>query len=110
MALWAPKAVVPTAITRARITLPQGARVLEIGCGNGAATQLIMQQVNSALLVGNDPSSTFIDRVRETNSRANRGSHSRFSCSVPIIPRGARPARRSPMGSTVSGFTSPTTT
>jgi arsenite methyltransferase len=49
-----------------RITLPQGARVLEIGCGNGAATQLIMQHVSSALLVGIDPSSTFIDMARET--------------------------------------------
>jgi ubiquinone/menaquinone biosynthesis C-methylase UbiE len=49
-----------------RITLPQGARVLEIGCGNGAATQVIMQHVNSALLVGIDPSSTFIDMARET--------------------------------------------
>lgn len=49
-----------------RITLPEGARVLEVGCGNGAATQLIMQHVNSARLVGIDPSSAFIDMARGT--------------------------------------------
>jgi arsenite methyltransferase len=50
----------------ARIALPEGARVLEIGCGNGAATKLIMQHVNPAQLVGIDPSSTFINMAGET--------------------------------------------
>src|SRR5262249_46189877 len=46
--------------------LPEGARVLEIGCGNGAATKLIMQHVNPAQLVGIDPSSAFIGIAGET--------------------------------------------
>jgi arsenite methyltransferase len=50
----------------ARITLPAGARVLEVGCGNGAATKLIMQHVNPAQLVGIDPSAAFIDMAGET--------------------------------------------
>jgi arsenite methyltransferase len=49
----------------AQIALPVGARVLEIGCGNGATTKLIMQHVNPAHLVGIDPSSVFIDMARE---------------------------------------------
>ncbi|HKH00485.1 MAG TPA: hypothetical protein VKB08_07180, partial [Bradyrhizobium sp.] len=34
----------------AQIVLPQGARVLEVGCGNGAARKLIMQHVSPAQL------------------------------------------------------------
>jgi ubiquinone/menaquinone biosynthesis C-methylase UbiE len=48
-----------------RIALPVRARVLEIGCGNGATTKLIMQHVNPAHLTGIDPSSVFIDMARE---------------------------------------------
>jgi len=50
----------------AQIALPGGARVLEIGCGNGATTKLIMQHVRPAQLVGIDPSCVFIDMARET--------------------------------------------
>jgi len=50
----------------ARIAVPEGARVLEVGCGNGAATKLIMQHVSPAQLVGIDPSSAFIDMAGET--------------------------------------------
>jgi arsenite methyltransferase len=50
----------------AQIALPECARVLEIGCGNGATTKLIMQHVRPAQLVGIDPSSVFIDMARET--------------------------------------------
>jgi arsenite methyltransferase len=49
-----------------QIALPKGARVLEIGCGNGATTKLIMQHVRPAQLVGIDPSSVFIDMASET--------------------------------------------
>jgi arsenite methyltransferase len=49
----------------AQITLPEGARVLEVGCGNGAAAKLIMQHVNPAQLVGIEPSSVFIDMAGE---------------------------------------------
>ena len=48
----------------AQIVLPEGARVLEIGCGNGATTKLIMEHVSPAQLVGIDPSSVFIDMAR----------------------------------------------
>jgi ubiquinone/menaquinone biosynthesis C-methylase UbiE len=44
-----------------QIALPLGARVLEVGCGNGAATRLIMQHVGPAQLVGIDPSPVFVD-------------------------------------------------
>jgi len=50
----------------AQIVLPAGARVLEVGCGNGATTTLIMQHVSPAQLVAIDPSSVFIDMARET--------------------------------------------
>jgi ubiquinone/menaquinone biosynthesis C-methylase UbiE len=50
----------------AQVAPPVPARVLEIGCGNGATTKLIMQHVNPAQLIGIDPSSVFIDMARET--------------------------------------------
>ena len=49
----------------AQIALPEGACVLEVGCGNGAATKLIMQHVGAARLVGIDPSSVFIEMAGE---------------------------------------------
>jgi arsenite methyltransferase len=49
----------------AQIALPKAARVLEVGCGNGAATKLIMQHVNPAQLVGIDPSPVFIEMARQ---------------------------------------------
>jgi arsenite methyltransferase len=49
----------------AQIAVPVGARALEIGCGNGATTKLVMQHVHPAQLVGIDPSCVFIDRARE---------------------------------------------
>ncbi len=49
----------------ARIALPEGARVLEVGCGNGAATKLIMRHIDPAQLVGIDPSSVFIEMAGE---------------------------------------------
>jgi ubiquinone/menaquinone biosynthesis C-methylase UbiE len=49
-----------------QIALSGGARVLEIGCGNGATTKLIMEYVSPAQLVGIDPSSVFLDMASET--------------------------------------------
>ena len=49
-----------------RIALPGEARVLEIGCGTGATTKLIMRHVGPAQLVGIDPSPMFIDMARAT--------------------------------------------
>ena len=49
-----------------QITLPKRARILEVGCGNGAATKLIMEHLRPAQLVGIDPSSAFIDMASET--------------------------------------------
>jgi ubiquinone/menaquinone biosynthesis C-methylase UbiE len=45
----------------AQIALPARARVLEIGCGNGATTKLLMHHLAPAQLIGIDPSSVFID-------------------------------------------------
>jgi arsenite methyltransferase len=42
------------------------AHVLEVGCGNGAVTKLIMQHLRPARLVGIDPSSQFIGMANET--------------------------------------------
>ena len=50
----------------AQIALPVGARVLEVGCGNGAATKLIMQHVGPARLVGIDSSPVFVDMAAAT--------------------------------------------
>jgi arsenite methyltransferase len=58
----------------AQIVLPPRARVLEIGCGNGATTKLIMQYVNPAQLVGIDPSPVFIDMARATFAGEPRAS------------------------------------
>src|ERR1700680_4747480 len=57
----------------AHIAMPEGARVLEVGCGNGAATKLIMQHTSPAQLVGIDPSSVFTNMAAETFARDLRG-------------------------------------
>jgi arsenite methyltransferase len=58
----------------ARIAPPVGARALEIGCGNGATTKLVMQHVGPAQLVGIDPSPVFLDMARETFAGERRVS------------------------------------
>jgi arsenite methyltransferase len=58
----------------AQITLPEQARVLEVGCGNGAATKLILQHLHPAQLVGIDPSSIFIDMARKAFAAEPRAS------------------------------------
>ena len=57
-----------------QIALPEGGRVLEVGCGNGAATKLIMQYIDPAQLVGVDPSPVFIDMAREAFAGEPRAS------------------------------------
>jgi ubiquinone/menaquinone biosynthesis C-methylase UbiE len=59
-----------------QIALPDGARALEVGCGNGAATKLIMRHVSPARLIGIDPSSVFIDMAREAFAGDSRVSFS----------------------------------
>jgi arsenite methyltransferase len=59
-----------------QIALPDGARALEVGCGNGATTKLIMRHVGLAQLVGIDPSSVFIDMAREAFAGDSRVSFS----------------------------------
>lgn len=41
--------------------------VLEIGCGNGASTALLLQHLEPSHLVGIDPSPGLIERARKTN-------------------------------------------
>ncbi len=43
------------------IRLPDEARILEVGCGNGAATRLIVEHLDPAELVGVDPSAGLIE-------------------------------------------------
>lgn len=43
------------------IRLPDEARILEVGCGNGAATRHIMEYLSPAQLVGVDPSAGLIE-------------------------------------------------
>ena len=43
----------------------RAADALEVGCGNGAATKLIMQHVKPATLVGVDPCSLFVNMASE---------------------------------------------
>lgn len=43
----------------------RGARALEVGCGNGAATKLILQHLRPATLIGIDPSSFFVEMASE---------------------------------------------
>jgi ubiquinone/menaquinone biosynthesis C-methylase UbiE len=57
-----------------QIALAANARVLEVGCGNGAATRLIMHHIAPTYLVGIDPSSAFIDMARETFADETRVS------------------------------------
>jgi arsenite methyltransferase len=47
-----------------QISLPANARVLEVGCGNGAAASLILQHMRPGHLHGVDPSGAFIDMAR----------------------------------------------
>lgn len=48
-----------------QIRLPDGGRVLEVGCGNGAATKLLMTHVDPGELVGVDPAPGFIEMADE---------------------------------------------
>jgi SAM-dependent methyltransferase len=55
-------------------SLPAASRLLEVCCGNGAATRLIMQHVSPARLVGIDPSpcsSTWRPRPSPSDPRAS---------------------------------------
>ena len=47
------------------ITRPRMPRILEVGCGNGATTRLILRYLDPAALVGVDPASGLIDMARE---------------------------------------------
>jgi ubiquinone/menaquinone biosynthesis C-methylase UbiE len=49
-------------------------RVLEIGCGNGAATKLLMANLDPANLVGVDPAPPFIDMARTAFADEPRAS------------------------------------
>jgi arsenite methyltransferase len=58
----------------AQIALPVGSRVLEVGCGNGATTKLILQHIGPAQLVGIDPSPVFVDMAVATFAGESRAS------------------------------------
>lgn len=53
---------------------PGNARVLEVGCGNGAATKLLMQHASPAKLVGIDASPAFVDMAGSSFADEPRAS------------------------------------
>lgn len=48
----------------ADLMLPEGARVLEIGCGTGAIARVLAERPGIGEVIGIDPSPVFIDRAR----------------------------------------------
>src|SRR5262245_1998912 len=67
----------------AQITLPEGARVLEVGCGNGAATKLIVTGLPSA---ANRPRN--IREPANGNSRCSRSRRRMIARSASGTGRG----------------------
>lgn len=49
----------------AELELPQGARVLEVGCGTGAISRFLVTLENVGEVVGVDPCALFIERARQ---------------------------------------------
>ena len=47
------------------LALPDGARVLDVGCGTGAITRALAERPGVGEVVGIDPSPVFIERARE---------------------------------------------
>jgi trans-aconitate methyltransferase len=72
-----------------QIALPEGARALEVGCGNGAVTKLIMRHLGPARLVGIDPSPVFIDMARETFAAEPRVSFAYIMRRLPALATAA---------------------
>jgi len=54
------------------VTFPQGAKVLEAGCGTGAVSRILANTPNVASVTGIDPSTIFIERAKQ-NSHAISG-------------------------------------
>jgi ubiquinone/menaquinone biosynthesis C-methylase UbiE len=57
------RAMLHTYLTDA--ALPQGARVLEVGCGTGAVTRVLATWPGVAKTIGVDPSPVFVAKARE---------------------------------------------
>ncbi len=57
-----------------QIPLADGGRVLEVGCGNGATTGLLMTHLDPAELVGVDPAPGLIEMAEETFAGEIRAS------------------------------------
>jgi ubiquinone/menaquinone biosynthesis C-methylase UbiE len=47
------------------LAVPDGARALELGCGNGASTRAFLQHLPVGELVGIDPSPAFVEMATE---------------------------------------------
>jgi ubiquinone/menaquinone biosynthesis C-methylase UbiE len=55
-----------------QISLPQNARVLDVGCGTGAVTRMLADWPKVGQVVGVDPSPSFLEKARELAAgRAN---------------------------------------
>jgi ubiquinone/menaquinone biosynthesis C-methylase UbiE len=57
-----------------QVHVPRGGRVLEVGCGNGASTRLLLKHLNPGALVGVDPAPGLIQMANESFTAEQRAS------------------------------------
>jgi SAM-dependent methyltransferase len=55
-------------------------RILELGCGPGAAVQLVCEQLDSGQITAIDRSRTAIERAQQRNAEPARTGKARFAC------------------------------
>jgi ubiquinone/menaquinone biosynthesis C-methylase UbiE len=73
----------------ADIAFPEGARVLEVGCGTGAVTRELATWPRVAEVTGIDPSPTFLDRARSLDPPANASFVEGDARALPVLDHAA---------------------
>ena len=79
----------------AALDLPDGARVLETGCGAAEVLVRVLVRYPSAVGVGVDSDADWLSRARGTRTRASPGGRS-TSCTRPRTTRGSAPGPSMP--------------